>query len=80
MKSPITLIIQRLNPLGYVLIGLGLLIYMMKYDFSNYMPLSESGVFIASIICKVRGSGLAFCPKRTKQDLAPKPLLYVFRF
>jgi len=29
---------------------------------------------------RVRGSGLAFCPKRTKQGQAPKPLLYIFRF
>lgn len=57
-KSSITLLFRRLNPLGYLLIGVGLLIYLMRFDFSNYLPLSESGVFIASIVCIGYGAAI----------------------
>jgi hypothetical protein len=49
LESPITKIVRSLNPIAYVLIGVGILIYVMRYDFTNYFPLSESGVFITSI-------------------------------
>lgn len=58
MQSSITSMLRRLNPLGYVLIAIGLLIYFMRFDFSNYLPLSESGVFIASIACIGYGAAI----------------------
>lgn len=49
IERQITRMVSRLNPLGYVFIGTGIVFYLMRYDFINFFPISERGAFIASI-------------------------------
>ncbi|WP_129972656.1 MULTISPECIES: hypothetical protein [unclassified Pseudomonas] len=51
-------VFKKLNPLGYALIGAGFLLYATKSDFSKYLPFSESGVFIASILLTGYGAAI----------------------
>lgn len=50
MESQITRMARRLNPLGYVFISTGIVFYLMRYDFINFLAISEQGAFLASIL------------------------------
>lgn len=58
MNSVLDSFFRKLNPFGYTLIGAGFLVYVTKDDFSKYLPLSESGVFIASIALTGYGAAI----------------------
>lgn len=51
MKSiQYTKIARKLKPLGYILIGAGIVFYLMGYDFNKFFYVNEREAFIASIV------------------------------
>lgn len=49
IENTITRMVRRLNPIAYVLVGTGIVFYLMRYDFINFLPISEQGVFFTSV-------------------------------
>jgi hypothetical protein len=49
--------VRKLNPIAYVLIGAGVVFYIMRYDFINLLPINERSAFLVSVA--MIGYGLA---------------------